>query len=48
LFTRIDARTAHPALPQETADGDGFFRTSPDRHGLEAFFGAVFERTREL
>lgn len=48
LFTRIDARTAHSALPEETADGDGFFRTSPDRHGLEAFFGAVFERTREL
>jgi 16S rRNA (cytosine967-C5)-methyltransferase len=47
-FTRIDARTAHPALPRETADCDGFFHTSPDRHGLEAFFGAVFERARDL
>jgi len=25
-------------------DVDGFFRTSPDKHGLEAFFGAVLRR----
>jgi hypothetical protein len=26
-------------------DAGGHLRTTPDRHGLEAFFGAVFERT---
>ena len=43
-FTLVDARTAHPALPASVVDEKGFLRTSPDRHGLEAFFGAVFTR----
>jgi 16S rRNA (cytosine967-C5)-methyltransferase len=45
-FAAIDARTAHPLLPAPVVDGRGHLRTSPDRHGLEAFFGAVFERRR--
>jgi 16S rRNA (cytosine967-C5)-methyltransferase len=43
-FTAIDARTTHPLLPAPLVDKRGHLRTSPDRHGLEAFFGAVFER----
>jgi 16S rRNA (cytosine967-C5)-methyltransferase len=43
-FTAIDARTTHPLLPAPLVDTRGHLRTSPDRHGLEAFFGAVFER----
>lgn len=43
-FRAIDARTAHPDLPPDLVDARGHFRTAPDRHGLEAFFGAVFER----
>jgi 16S rRNA (cytosine967-C5)-methyltransferase len=43
-FRAVDARTVHPRLAPELVDGRGHFRTSPDRHGLEAFFGAVFER----
>ena len=31
-------------LPSEVVDARGHLRTEPDRHGLEAFFGAVFER----
>jgi 16S rRNA (cytosine967-C5)-methyltransferase len=46
-FHSIHAATAHPALT-ETADARGHLRTSPDEHGLEMFFGAVFERTRDL
>jgi 16S rRNA (cytosine967-C5)-methyltransferase len=34
------------ALPQSVVDGDGFLRTSPHIHGLEAFFGAVFVRAK--
>jgi 16S rRNA (cytosine967-C5)-methyltransferase len=45
-FTAIDARAAHPLLPSLVVDNRGHLRTSPDRHGLEAFFGAVFERRR--
>jgi 16S rRNA (cytosine967-C5)-methyltransferase len=43
-FTRIDCRAAAPQLPVETVDEHGFLRTEPHRHGLEAFFGAVFDR----
>ncbi len=43
-FASVDARGAHPALPPTVVDGRGHLRTAPDRHGLEAFFGAVFER----
>ena len=45
-FVPFDAGRAHPALPQAVVDDRGHLRTSPDRHGLEAFFGAVFERRR--
>jgi 16S rRNA (cytosine967-C5)-methyltransferase len=44
-FTLLNARDAHPALPESVVDGRGHLRTVPDRHGLEGFFGAVFERT---
>jgi len=47
-FAAFDAGRAHPALPQAVVDDRGHFRTAPDRHGLEAFFGAVFERGRGL
>jgi 16S rRNA (cytosine967-C5)-methyltransferase len=43
-FKPVDARTVHPQLPPETIDASGHLRTEPDRHGLECFFGAVFER----
>jgi 16S rRNA (cytosine967-C5)-methyltransferase len=45
-FTAIDARAAHPLLSAPLVDERGHLRTRPDRHGLEAFFGAVFERRR--
>ena len=45
-FTTVDARTVHAQLPSETIDARGHLRTEPDRHGLECFFGAVFERVR--
>jgi 16S rRNA (cytosine967-C5)-methyltransferase len=43
-FAPIDARTAHPLLSPSLVDAGGHLRTAPDRHGLEAFFGAVFRR----
>jgi 16S rRNA (cytosine967-C5)-methyltransferase len=43
-FSRLDARIAAPQLPAAVVDEDGFLRTEPHRHGLEAFFGAVLER----
>jgi 16S rRNA (cytosine967-C5)-methyltransferase len=43
-FAAVNARETHPLLPSSVVDDRGHFRTSPDRHGLEAFFGAVFER----
>ena len=45
-FAAFDAGGAHPLLPQAVVDNRGHLRTAPDRHGLEAFFGAVFERHR--
>lgn len=44
-FRRVDVHQAHPALPAEVIDDDGDLRTVPPRHQLEAFYGAVFERT---
>ena len=44
-FRRVDARTVHPALDASLVDAVGRLRTSPVTHGLEAFFGVVFERT---
>ena len=44
-FVALDARHAHPALPAETVDPHGHMRTTPDQHGLEAFVGAVVQRT---
>jgi 16S rRNA (cytosine967-C5)-methyltransferase len=46
-FIRISAADAHPAMPGEVVDDRGHLRTTPPDHGLEAFFGAVFERTAE-
>jgi 16S rRNA (cytosine967-C5)-methyltransferase len=43
-FDRLDARDAAPQLPPAVVDEQGFLRTEPHRHGLEAFFGAVFHR----
>ena len=45
-FVAFDAGRAHPGLPQTVVDDRGHLRTAPDRHGLEAFFGAVFKRRR--
>jgi 16S rRNA (cytosine967-C5)-methyltransferase len=42
-FDRVDLRGAIPAL-DPVLDDRGFLRTSPSRHGLEAFFGAVLQR----
>jgi 16S rRNA (cytosine967-C5)-methyltransferase len=43
-FVAVHARDAAPALPAEVVDENGHLRTYPHLHGLEAFFGAVFER----
>jgi 16S rRNA (cytosine967-C5)-methyltransferase len=43
-FAAVDARTVHPELAPALVDERGHLRTRPDRHGLEAFFGAVFEK----
>lgn len=44
-FRLVDLRTHRPAtLPVAVVDEDGCLRTAPDRHGLEAFFGAVLVR----
>jgi 16S rRNA (cytosine967-C5)-methyltransferase len=45
-FQPIEARVAAPSLPEAVVDGRGHLRTLPHVHGLEAFFGAVFRRTR--
>lgn len=44
-FRAVDRSGVHPALPPAVIDSQGHLRTTPDAHGLEAFFGAVFERT---
>ena len=43
-FSPVHALTASPTLPEAVVDARGHLRTEPHRHGLEAFFGAVFER----
>ncbi|MFI5178942.1 MAG: 16S rRNA (cytosine(967)-C(5))-methyltransferase RsmB [Vicinamibacterales bacterium] len=43
-FAALDARLAAPRVPPALVDARGHLRTEPHRHGLEAFFGAVFER----
>lgn len=43
-FVSVDLARADTALPAEVIDGGGHLRTYPHVHGLEAFFGAVFER----
>ena len=43
-FAPLDARTASPTLPPVVVDNRGHLRTLPHVHGLEAFFGAVFQR----
>jgi 16S rRNA (cytosine967-C5)-methyltransferase len=44
-FAPLDARVASPQIPAAVVDDRGRLRTEPHRHGLEAFFGAVFERS---
>jgi 16S rRNA (cytosine967-C5)-methyltransferase len=46
-FTPLDLRTAALALPAAVVDERGHLRTEPHRHGLEAFFAAMFERRDE-
>ncbi len=43
-FRRVDARQTHPSLDASLVDAEGDLRTAPVPHGLEAFYGAVFER----
>ena len=44
-FQLVDLREQRPpTLPAIVVDEDGCLRTAPDRHGLEAFFGAVLVR----
>jgi 16S rRNA (cytosine967-C5)-methyltransferase len=43
-FTALHAGQATARLAATLVDRRGHLRTQPDRHGLEAFFGAVFER----
>ena len=45
-FAAIDARLASEDLPAAVIDSRGHLRTLPHVHGLEAFFGAVFQRRR--
>jgi 16S rRNA (cytosine967-C5)-methyltransferase len=44
-FATADASTISN-VPGAVVDERGRLRTSPDQHGLECFFGAVFERTK--
>jgi 16S rRNA (cytosine967-C5)-methyltransferase len=43
-FAPVSARGVHPLLADALIDTRGHLRTEPHRHGLEAFFGAIFER----
>jgi 16S rRNA (cytosine967-C5)-methyltransferase len=43
-FAAVDARRALTDLPDAVIDSRGHLRTLPHVHGLEAFFGAVFQR----
>ena len=44
-FRPLSAREAVVALPAAVVDARGHLRTEPHRHRLDAFFGAVFERS---
>ena len=46
LSRRKDFRSVHPTkvVPPSMVTGDGFFKTRPDRHGTDGFFGAVLQR----
>ena len=44
-FSPVSPTAVHAAISVDLVDSDGHLRTEPDRHGLELFFGAVFERT---
>jgi 16S rRNA (cytosine967-C5)-methyltransferase len=43
-FALLDPRIGVLSVPESVLDDRGCLRTEPHRHGLEAFFGAVFER----
>jgi len=45
-FVRVDPRSI-VTVPPEVVDEQGYLRTLPHRHGLEAFFGAVLERRHD-
>jgi 16S rRNA (cytosine967-C5)-methyltransferase len=48
-FELVDLRKEKPpyfTTLEPMIDDDGFLRTSPDKHGLEAFFGAVMRRVQ--
>jgi 16S rRNA (cytosine967-C5)-methyltransferase len=45
-FVALDAHEVSPDLPAAVVDARGHLRTLPHEHGLEAFFGAVFQRRR--
>jgi len=47
-FKPVRADAAHPSIAKELVDDRGYLRTEPDRHGLELFFGAVFERNGQM
>ncbi|MGE3519990.1 MAG: 16S rRNA (cytosine(967)-C(5))-methyltransferase RsmB [Vicinamibacterales bacterium] len=47
-FRAVPAGDANGALAPELIDARGHLRTEPDRHQLEGFFGAVFERVAVL
>ena len=44
-FAPLHAARATSRLAETLIDRRGHLRTQPHRHGLEAFFGAVFVRT---
>ena len=46
-FRAVPRDRVHPQLAPVLTD-KGELRTEPDRHGLEAFYGAVFERSTQL
>jgi 16S rRNA (cytosine967-C5)-methyltransferase len=48
-FTPVDLRAEHPlhlTALEPVLDTEGFLRTLPEKHGLEAFFGAVLRRVK--
>lgn len=45
-FSLVSPHTVHSSIDATLIDENGYLRTEPDRHSLELFFGAVFERSR--